>query len=252
MVTDITTGTQATLSDGDVERLFGVDDTLVRACEAALLDERYDEVDRLIASLHASDLADLVEELHRVVRGRLIDHLRQSLDPETLAHLDEVVLDVVLEAMEPAEVAAAITALDTDDAVDVIEDLPVADRRQILDELAPTDRALLEEALTFPEDSAGRLMQREIVTAPEGWTVGDTIDDMRNRAGDLPRQFYDVFIVDSEGRPVGTVPLAQLVRSQRDVKVGDIMERDLHPIRQPIQLHQMGQWVFNSLSLMLI
>ena len=231
MAREIAKRTDPQLSDGDVERLFGVDDKLVRACEAALLDARYDEVDRLTEPLHASDLADLVEELHGPVRARLIDHLRPRLDPETLAHMDEVVLDVVLDAMEPAEVAAVITALDTDDAVDVIEDLPTKDQRQILEQLSPPDRAYLEEALTYPEDSAGRLMQREIVTVPETWTVGETIDDMRRRADELPRDVYDVYIVDDDGKPVGVLPLSRLIRNQRDVKVADIMSVDLHPVR---------------------
>ncbi len=223
-------------SDGDRERLYGVHDDLVRTCETAVLNGRYDELDRLIEPLHASDLADLVEELHGDGRARLIDHLRQSLDPETLAHLDEVVREDVLEAMEPAEVAAAITELDTDDAVDVIEDLPEEDQRQILANLSPSDRALLEEALTFPQDSAGRLMQREIVTVPEIWTVGDTIDYMRNNAADLPREFYDVFVVDSDRRPAGVVSLSRLMRNQRDVKIADIMGVDLHPI--PLDMDQ--------------
>jgi magnesium transporter len=236
MARDIVAARKTPLTDGDVERLFGVDDTLVRACEAALLVENYDEVDRLTGPLHASDLADIVEELHGDARSRLIDHLRQSLDPETLHHLDEVVLEDVLDAMEPAEVAAAITELDTDDAVDIIEDLAEHDRRQILEQLSPSDRALLEEALTFPEDSAGRLMQREIVSVPEAWTVGDTIDYMRTRAVDLPRDFYDVFVVDADRRPVGVLPLSRLVRNQRDVPVPDIMATDLHPI--PLAMDQ--------------
>ena len=236
MAPENATQTAQLTADTEKERLYGVTDELVRACETALLDGRYDELDRLTEPLHASDLADLVEELHGGTRSRLIEHLRQSLDPETLAHLDEVVREDVLDAMEPAEVAAAITELDTDDAVDVIEDLPAEDQRQILAELSPSDRALLEEALTFPEDIAGRLMQREIVTVPESWTVGDTIDYMRSRAAALPRDFYDVFAVDTDLKPVGVVPLSRLMRNLRDVKVADIMAVDLHPI--PLAMDQ--------------
>lgn len=114
---------------GRAERLYGINDELVRACEGALLYGRYREVDRLTDPLHASDLADLVEELYGEARSRLIDHLRRRLDPETLAHLDEVVREDVLDAMEPEEVAAAIVELDSDDAVDVIEDLTEEDQR---------------------------------------------------------------------------------------------------------------------------
>ena len=222
--------------DIEAHRLYGVHDELVRACEDALLYGRYREVDRLTEPLHASDLADLVEELYGEARSRLIGHLRRRLDPETLAHLDEVVREDVLEAMEPEELAAAITKLDSDDAVDVIEDLTAEDQRQVLSNLSPSDRALLEEALTFPEDSAGRLMQRETVTVPETWTVGDTIDYMRRRAAVLPRDFYDIFAVDSDLKPVGVLPLSRLMRNQRDIKVADIMGRDLHPI--PLDMDQ--------------
>lgn len=236
MAPDTETGTTPRKADDEVERLYGVNYTLVRTCEDALLYGRYAEVDRLIEPLHASDLADLVEELYGEARARLIDHLRQSLDPETLSHLDEVVREDMLDAMEPAEVAAAITGLDTDDAVDVIEDLPAEDQRQILANLSPSDRAVLEEALTFPEDSAGRLMQREIVTVPETWSVGDTIDYMRDRAVVLPRDFYDVFVVDPDRKPVGVVPLSRLMRNQRDANVADIMGVDLHAI--PLAMDQ--------------
>jgi magnesium transporter len=95
---------------------------------------------------------------------------------------------------------------------------------------------LLKEALTFPEDSAGRLMQREIVTVPETWTVGDTIDYMRGRAAALPRDFYDIFAVDADRKPVGVLPLSRLMRNQRDIKVADIMGPDLYPI--PLDMDQ--------------
>jgi magnesium transporter len=236
MAPENATQTASPATDTEAERLYGVHDELVRTCEDALLYGRYAEVDRLTEPLHASDLADLVEELYGEARSRLIDHLRKRLDPETLAHLDEVVREDVLEAMEPEEVAAAITELDSDDAIDVIEDLAEEHQREVLSNLSPSDRALLEEALTFPEDSAGRLMQRETVTVPETWTVGDTIDYMRRRAAVLPRDFYDIFAVDSDLRPVGIVPLSRLMRSQREVKVVDIMGADLHPI--PLAMDQ--------------
>ena len=240
MTPESPSATAPSAQGAEEERLYGVDDGLVRTCVAALLGGRYDEVDRLIAPLHASDLADLVEDLHGRARARLIEHLLQSFEPETLHHLDEVVLEDVLEAMEPREVAAAITELDTDDAVDVIEDLPAEDQRQILENLSPSDRALLEEALTFPEDSAGRLMQREIVTVPETWTVGDTIDYLRSRAAVLPRDFYDVFAVDDDRRPVGTLPLSRLLRNRRDIKVADIMRSELNPIPLAMDQEEVG------------
>ena len=211
----------------DVERSYGVDEALVRACDAAVAENRFDEVDALVAGLHASDLADLLEELSGENRLKLLGHLRDQLDPELLTHMDDVVREDVLEILEPEEVAAAITELDTDDALDVFEDIPVEDQAEVLDQLSPSDRALLEQALTYPEDSAGRLMQRELVTVPRDWSVGNTIDYLRRRAAKLPRDFYEIYVVDDDMVPVGTIPLSRLMRNQRPVRIDDIMLTDL-------------------------
>lgn len=223
-------------SDAEPERHFGVDEELVRACEVALIEGRYGDVGRLIEPLHASDLADMLEALSADARNRLVDQQTEQIDGEMLSHLDESVREDVLERLEPEQVAAALTELETDDAVDLFEDVPESDQQQVLDSLSPSDRAMFEEALTFPEDSAGRLMQRETVTVPDSWTVGDTIDYMRARAALLPRDFYDIFVVGGDRKPVGAVPLSRLMRNERPVRVADIMQSDLHPV--PLTLDQ--------------
>mgnify|MGYP006420397213 FL=1 len=211
----------------ETERSYGVDESLVRTCEIALSAGRIDELDGLIDGLHASDLAELLEALSSDSRRILFDHVRDRLDPELLTHLDDVVREDVLEQLEPAEVAAVITELDTDDAIDVFEDVAVADQASVLARLSPSDRALVEQALSYPEDSAGRLMQHELVTVPKDWSVGNSIDYMRARAADLPRDFYEIYVVDDDRHPVGTIPLSRLMRNQRDVRIDDIMLTDL-------------------------
>ena len=211
----------------ETERSYGVDESLVRTCEIALSAGRIDELDGLIDGLHASDLADLLEALSSDSRRILFDHVRDRLDPELLTHLDDVVREDVLEQLEPAEVAAVITELDTYDAIDVFEDVAVADQASVLARLSPSDRALVEQALSYPEDSAGRLMQHELVTVPKDWSVGNSIDYMRARAADLPRDFYEIYVVDDDRHPVGTIPLSRLMRNQRDVRIDDIMLTDL-------------------------
>lgn len=209
------------------ERSYGVYEALVRACNAAMDEGRMEAVDVLIADLHASDLADLLEELAGENRRKLLDHVRDQLDPELLTHMDDVVREDMLELLEPEEVAAVLTELETDDALDVFEDIAEADQQDVLEHLSPSDRALLEQALTYPEDSAGRLMQRELVTVPKDWSVGNTIDYLRQRAAVLPRDFYEIYAVDDERVPVGTIPLSRFMRNQRDVPIDDIMLTDL-------------------------
>ncbi|HCP00844.1 MAG: magnesium transporter [Alphaproteobacteria bacterium] len=217
------------LVDGlGTERSYGIDESLVRTCEVALSMGRLDDLDGFIEGLHASELADLLEALSSESRYLLFNHVRGRLDPELLTYLDDVVREDVLEQLGPAEVAAVITELETDDAIDVFEDVAAEEQAHVLARLSASNRALVKQALTYPEDSAGRLMQRELVSVLKDWSVGNTIDYMRERAADLPRDFYEIYVVDDDRRPVGTVPLSRLMRNQRDVRIDDIMLTKLH------------------------
>ncbi len=226
--------TQPSSADPVDENPLRIDAAIVEAVEAALIDGT--SVDALVEGLHAADVADLFEELDGDQRFGLIHALGDDLQPEVLTHLDEVVREDVIAALNSADLAEAITALDTDDAVDVFEDLEDDQRDAVLQQLSPSDRALLEEALTWPEDSAGRLMQRELVTVPDGWSVGDSIDYMRARAAQLPRDFYDIFVVDSDRRPLGMVPLSRLMRNRRPILVSDIIVTRMQAI--PLEMDQ--------------
>jgi magnesium transporter len=212
------------------EQLFGLDQDLVRRVDAALEAGDYSAVADDVAALHTADLADLLETLSQDDRMALIERLGTRLDPEVLADLDEVVRERVLERLDTGEIAAAISELETDAAIDVIEDLDAAGRAEVLEHLSPSDRALLEDAFSYAEDTAGRIMQREVVTVPQDWSVGDAIDYMRERATHLPRDFYDIYAVDDERHPVGVVPLSRLMRNQRETMVADILDHDLREI----------------------
>ncbi|MGH6958981.1 MAG: magnesium transporter, partial [Dongiaceae bacterium] len=135
----------------------------------------------------------------------------------------------------PQELAAAVAELDTDDAVDLLEDLDEEAKQRILAAVPAEERVILEKGLTYPEDSAGRLMQRELVAVPAYWTVGETVDFLR-ASQDLPDDFYDLFIVDPAHRPVGTVPLSRAMRTKRPVRLTDIMETELRTV--PVTMDQ--------------
>ena len=146
-----------------------------------------------------------------------------------MADLDEHVRDRVLEDIDPAAIAAAAAELDTDDATYLIEDLDAVSQRQVLAAMPAADRELVEAALAYPDNSAGRLMQRDYVAVPAYWTVGQVIDWLRE-SDDLPDEFYEIFVVDPRHRPIGTVPLHRAMRTRRTVGVADIMQVELHSI----------------------
>ncbi len=217
------------------EDSYGLSADLIFAVTDALEAGDGVQAHALVIDLHEADLADLVESLGRDDRTKLVKLLGADFDPEVLPFLDSAVLEDLLEEIAPLDLARSIAELDSDDAFDVIEDLDEAAQRRVLDSLTPSDRLVLEESLTYPEDSAGRLMQREVVVVPESWTVGETIDYLR--AGEnLPDDFYDLFVVDPRHHPVGYVPLSRAMRTRRPVPLREIMEADMKTI--PLAMDQ--------------
>jgi magnesium transporter len=190
-----------------------------------------DRVRDLTNDLHYTDIADLLERLDEDRRAHLVEVIRPKFDAEILPDLDDAVRDHVIELLGIKDVAAAMVELDSDDAVEVLEELDEHDQQRVLSAIPEGDRAIIEEGLSYPEDSAGRLMQRELVTVPTFWSIGDTIDFMRSNADSddnpLPDQFYVLYVVDPFHRPVGKVSLDTVLRTKRPVKLEDVMETDL-------------------------
>ena len=177
----------------------------------------------LLAPLHAADVADVLEQLGGAERRDLLLLWSGEIDGDVLSELDETIREEVIESLPPDVVAEAVRDLDTDDVVDILEDLDAPAQGKILDALTLIDRAAVEQAMSYPEGSAGRLMQREVVVAPEHWTVGETIDHLRE-AETLPDQFYHVILVDPRMRPLGYVTLGRMLSARRDVRLKDITE----------------------------
>ena len=213
---------------------FELDPDLVAAVVASLEGRDEQRVRDLVGPLHDAEIADLIQKLGSENRRALVVAIRESFRPDILVELDERVRDEVMEALGPRETAAAVAELDTDDAILVVSELDEREQQQVLDAIPPTDRALIEQGLSYPEYSAGRLMQRELVAAPLFWTVGETIDFLRRTADEepdsLPGDFYDIFVVDPGHRPVGAIPLSHLLRTRRPVPLADIMTTEMKVI----------------------
>ena len=229
---EILAGSEAPAEPGALAELT---DELIWAIRAAIEVGALSEAAALASTLHVADQADLLEQLGREEREALIGEIRDELDPELLTHLDETVRAEILEILSPEEVGAAIAQLETDDAIEVLEDLDEPEQTALLEALPMPDRVAVEQGLTYPEDSAGRLMQRQLVAAPEFWTVGQTIDYLRVDDG-LPDDFYDIYIVDQKFCPVGSIPLSRILRSKRDVHLNELTMKELHTV--PVDMDQ--------------
>jgi magnesium transporter len=180
---------------------------------------------KLVAPLPPADVADLIELAARDEREGLVKALAGIVSPDVLAEMNDFVREDLLDELEPQQVADIAGQLETDDAVALIEDLDEDEQQAVLERMEPDDRAAVEEALGYPEESAGRLMQRDLCAVPEHWTVGQVIDYVRSTE-DLPDDFWEVFVVSPDHHPVGTCKLSLILRTPRTTSVGDIMQRE--------------------------
>ena len=183
----------------------------------------------LTAPLHSADMADLLERVSPKICGKLLRALGDELDPEAITYLDDAVLEQVLDIMGPQAIAKALPDLDSDDVVDIVEELEPEERDEVLKNLPLQNRVIVEQGLSYPEDSAGRMMQREVVVAPSHWTVGQTIDFMRSEE-DLPEDFYAIVVIDPARRVLGQVRLSHLLSAGRPIRMSEMMETTPHQI----------------------
>ena len=211
--------------EGDYE----IDRDILRQVRIAVAANDAAHLTRLLEPLHAADIADLLEQVDDETRVELVQLYGREFDGEILSELDEGIREEVIEALHPEVLTEAVRELETDDVVDLIEDLDAPQQAAILDALEAPDRIAVERSLTYPEFSAGRLMQREMVVAPEHWTVGEAIDFMRS-TDEMPDQFYHVILVDPRMRPTGYVTLGRIMSASRSARLADLGEPSFRTI----------------------
>jgi magnesium transporter len=179
-------------------------------------------INQTLKDLHPSDTANLIENLPYETRVKLIEIESFNIAPEIFIELNESIQSEVLHLISIDSISKIIKRLESDDAVSILENLEPDKKNLVLDKLPPKDRFLLEEGLSYPEDSAARIMQREFTAIPSDWTVGQTIDYLRE-SKDLPQEFLEIFIVDNDFKPIGIVPSSRVLRTPRDSKMNAIM-----------------------------
>jgi len=197
----------------------------VRRVKEALEKGETDAVYDMVEPLHPADIADLFELVDQDERLSLARAINDQMSVEVIAELNDYVRELLVEELPAGIIADIAEQLETDDAVAMIEDLDEADQQAVLAELEPEDRAAIETALSYPEESAGRLMSRDFIAVPEHMTVGGLIDYLRENR-QLATEFWEVFIVDARHHPVGSCALSWILRAPRNIALTDVMKRD--------------------------
>ena len=183
------------------------------------------KLESLVKNLHNADIAEIIQNLDDESRLKFILKVKNYFDPEILTYLNESIRDEIIEQLDIKQLASNASALDVDDAVDVIEDLEESDKEVFLDNISESERELIKEGLNYPEDSAGRLMQREFVSIDLDWNVGDAIDFLRKNKDDLPEDFYEIYLLNKSKKIYGIVPLGRLMGSKRSTPLETIKNK---------------------------
>lgn len=178
----------------------------------------------LLDALHPADVADLLGFLSEDYREQVIPWIPADALPEVLPELDDGIREEIVENLRPVDLAEVLQELDSDDAAAVFEDMEAEQQQAVLAAMDPEDREAMVTSLAFEEETAGRLMQREVVAAPDFWNVGDAIDHMRAHGADLPELFFDVYVISPTHKPIGALPVSLLMRTPREVRLSAIME----------------------------
>ena len=179
-------------------------------------------INNSLKELHPSDSADIIENLSIENRSKLIELEGFNIEPEIFVELNESIQSEILLLLSINSIANLLKKLESDDAITILENIDQSKKDSVLNLLPPQDRFLLEEGLGYPEDSAARIMQRQFTAIPSNWSVGQTIDYLRE-SKNLPDEFLEIFIVDTDFKPIGTVPSSKVLRTPRDNKMNSIM-----------------------------
>jgi len=174
--------------------------------------------------MHPADAADIIEHLNEDNREKLIKLNNFQIDPQVFIELNESVQSEIIKYLSSDSIVSILKNLESDDAIKILENVDEKNKNIILSSLPPKDRFVLLESLSYPVDSAARIMQREFTAIPNNWSVGQTIDYLRENK-DLPEEFLEIFIVDNEFKPVGTVPSSKVLRTPRDKNMESIMSK---------------------------
>ena len=204
-------------------------------------------LDKTLKELAPSDSADIIENLAPENRSKLIELEGFSIDPEIFIELNESIQTEIFILLSTESIANILRKLESDNALKILENLDEKKKNIVLEKLSPKDRFILEEGLSYPEDSAARIMQREFTAIPSNWSVGQTIDYLRENK-DLPEEFLEIFIVDSNFKPIGTVPSSKVLRTPRESKMNSIMKETQYLIPVNMDKEEVGH-IFEKYNL---
>lgn len=212
-----------------VKQILGLGPKVVNSILIALHEGDQIHVRKLVEGLDEYDLAKLIEVLDISSRRKLVEILGDKIDPEVFPELNDVVQEQVIDSLNENQIVHIINELDSDEAVEILEHFDYDEQKSIINRLSPELKSQVVSSLGYPDDSAGRIMDRDFVSMPDNWTVKEAKNFLLTEQ-ELPEDFYTIFVTDNKLRPTGEIPLDKLLRAKQDQSLRDIMDGEIIPV----------------------
>ena len=185
--------------------------------------QNIDYINKELNKLHPSDSAEVISNLSEQIREVLFNFEYFDINPNIIVEFTDELQKEVLALLNPIKIKKIIQNLESDNAVHLVENLESAKCDEVLKLLDEKYKKFFIESLNlYHENSAGRIMQTEFASVPQQWSVGETIDYLRETKN-LPNEFVLIFIVNENNNPVGSVSSSRVLTASREVKMKDIM-----------------------------
>ena len=226
---------------------FEFNKELINIFNSKIIDNDAEFLNKNLKELHPADSADIIENLTSENRSKLIELEGFNLVPEIFIELNESIQEEIFIVLSVDSIVNILKRLESDNALKILQNLNEDKKNIVLLKLPPKDRFILQEGLLYPEDSAARIMQREFAAIPSNWFVGQTIDYLRENK-DLPEEFLEVFIVDNNFKPIGTVQSSKVLTAPRDSKMNSLMNETQVLIPVDMDKEEVGR-IFENYNL---
>ncbi|MDD9892759.1 MAG: magnesium transporter, partial [Gammaproteobacteria bacterium] len=200
---------------------------------AALGSGRMQLARRMLHGLHPAEIAHLLESLPRAQRNILWEFTDPEDDGEILINTNEEVRASLIDRMDEGQLVEALDGMAVDDVADILDDLPNRLTETVLESMSAQQRRLVEEVRLWPEDSAGGLMDTDVVTVRADVTL-EVVQRFLRMRGSLPAHTDALYVLDRYGHYRGSLKLSHLLTEDPEQLVAEVIENDAAPI--PVDL----------------
>ncbi|WP_168464499.1 magnesium transporter [Wolbachia endosymbiont of Ctenocephalides felis wCfeT] len=227
---------------------YDLDQKVISDLIESINGQELENIHKIVKTIDSVQLAYFLSTAINDHREKLINILNDNLLSEALVHVVPDLQIRIIETLGAEHAARLLAFLDIEDIVTIVKDLDEKPLENILDYLPSRTRKSVEELLSYPEESAGRLTHKDMVIAPYYWTLNQLTDFLRNYKK-IPEKFYQIFVINSKLEPIGNLNLNKVISHSGETVIEEIMDREIKIIKTGVDQEEVAR-IFQDYSLL--